>query len=95
MKPAANERDAINDPATQLALERLAESRLRLAGWTAQMAAHRAARRGGGMGFGFGSFQPRSKTLQMLMSLVMPRVPWMRWGLSALLPLLLRFWRRR
>ncbi len=26
----------------------------------------------------------------MLMSLVLPRLPWMRWGLSALLPLVMR-----
>lgn len=93
MKPDSGEREPISDPATRLALEHLAESRQRLAGWTAQM----ATRMGSGQseGIGFGSFQPRSKTLQMLMSLVMPRMPWMRWGLSALLPLVLRFWRRR
>jgi hypothetical protein len=88
MKPAADGREPSSDPATRLALEHLAESRQRLAGWTAQMASRRSE------GFGFGSFQPRSKTLQMLMSLALPRLPWMRWGF-ALLPLLLRFWRRR
>lgn len=92
MKPASDGRDAIGDPATQLALEQLAESRQRLAGWTAQMAARMASQRGEGIGFG--SFQPRSSTLQMLMSLGLSRMPWMRWGV-ALLPLLLRFWRRR
>lgn len=93
MTPAAGERDLIRDPATRLALERLAESRQRLAGWTAQMTTRMAPRQGEGVGFG--SFQPRSRTLQLLMSLALPRQPWIRWGFSALLPLLLRFWRRR
>jgi hypothetical protein len=92
MKPAAEGREPINDPATQLALEHLAESRQRLAGWTAQMAARMSSQRGEGIGFG--AFQPRSRTLQMLMSLGLSRMPWMRWGV-ALLPLLLKFWRRR
>jgi hypothetical protein len=92
MKPAADGRDAISDPATQRALADLAESRQRLAGWTTQMAARMASRRNEGIGFG--SFQPRSRTLQMLMSLGLSRMPWMRWGI-ALLPLVLRLWRRR
>jgi len=92
MNRASDERDAIRDPATQAALEQLAESRQRLAGWTAQMAARNASPRD--EGFGFGSFQPRSRTLQMLLSLGLSRMPWMRWGIT-LLPLVMRFWRRR
>jgi CRP-like cAMP-binding protein len=92
MKPVSDGRDAISDPAIQRALADLAESRQRLAGWTAQMAARMGSQRS--EGFGFGSFQPRSKTLQMLMSLGLSRMPWMRWGI-AVLPLLLRFWRQR
>ncbi len=95
MNRSADGRDPINDVATRLALEHLAESRQRLAGWTTQMSARVASRRNEGMGLGFSSFQPRSETLKMLMSLVLPRLPWLRWGFSALLPLVLRFWRRQ
>jgi hypothetical protein len=100
MSRAADEREAITDPATQLALARLAESRGRLGEWTSEMAARMAARHGdlGALGLGalgFGGFKPRSETLKMLMSLVLPRLPWLRWGLSAALPLVLRWWRRR
>jgi hypothetical protein len=98
MSRIPDDRNPINDPATQLALERLGESRQQLASWTARMSARMAARReaGSGLGgFGFGAFEPRSQTLKMLMSLVLPRLPWLRMGLTTLLPLLLRFWRRR
>jgi hypothetical protein len=90
---ASREHAPISDPGTRLALEHLAESRQRLGAWTAQMATRMAAPRGG-IDLGFGSFQPRSKTLRMLTSLVLPRLPWIRWGV-ALAPVLLRFWRRR
>ncbi len=92
MSAASGGRGPISDPATLLALERLAESRRHVAGWAAQKAARMASRRSDG--FSFGSFQPRSRTLQMLMSLALPRLPWIRWGF-ALAPLLWRFWRRR
>ena len=92
MKTAAEGRDAISDPATQRALEHLAESRRRLAGWTAQMVSRMGSQRDEGISFG--GFQPRSRTLQMLMSLGLSRMPWMRWGI-ALLPMVLKFWRRR
>jgi hypothetical protein len=83
----------IKDADTRLALDHLAESRQRLGAWTAQMAT-RVATPPGGIDLGFGSFQPRSRTLRMLMSLALPRLPWIRWGV-ALAPMLLRFWRRR
>lgn len=90
MSPAPGDRDFIGDAATRLALDRLAESRLRLADWSAQMATRIPSR--GPLGF-LENFSPRSKTLQMLMSLALPRLPWMRWAFSALL--MLRSWRRR
>ena len=92
MSPALGGRAPISDEATLLALARLTESRQRLGDWADQKRALRGSR--GHEGIGFGSFQPRSKTLQTLVSLALPRLPWIRWGIT-LAPLLLRYWRRR
>jgi hypothetical protein len=69
----------ITDPATLRALRNLAESRERLTDWldSTPSIAGRLAR----------------GTLGSVLSFAMPRLPWMRWGLSALL--LLRTLRRR
>jgi hypothetical protein len=103
------ERARINDTATQLALLKLAESRQRLAEWTSEMSQRVAARKTSGLGalglgalglgglglgsLGLGSFKPRSRTLQMLMSMGLSRLPWMRLAMTAFT--LFRTFRRR
>lgn len=94
MSAPAGERGRIHDTATQLALLRLAESRERLGDWATEMSARVASRQSNPLSaLGFGNFSPRSQTLKMLMSLALPRLPWIRWAFSAFS--LLRAFRRR
>jgi hypothetical protein len=74
------------DPATQLALARLAQSRHRLQQRIEAAAQARVA--GGASGF-----QPRSATLRMLLSLGRVKFPWLRMAVPAFI--LLRSLRRR
>jgi hypothetical protein len=78
--------DAVIDPATRLALARLAHSRQRLEQRVEAAAQARAA--GGGS-----AFQPRSTTLRILLSLGMMKFPWLRLAVPAFM--LLRSLRQR
>jgi hypothetical protein len=78
--------DAVIDPATRLALARLADSRARLE----QRVEAAAQARGAGGG---SPFQPRSATLRILLSLGMMKFRWLRLAVPAFM--LLRSLRRR
>jgi len=79
------ERRVFIDPATALALERLALSRERVAGWIdARLHPQPQAEAG---------FHPRSALLNALLFLGRQRFPWLRWAVSAFM--MLRAMRRR
>jgi len=77
--PMKSSTSDISDPATLRALENLAESRQRLTDWLDSTPSIAGRLTRGALG--------------SVVSYAIPRLPWMRWGLSALL--LLRTLRRR